>query len=1693
MFSSRTIRVLVCLFGSAFAAGAGAGEWPCYRADAARSGVTREKLSLPLSVRWEYRPAQGPKPAWPEPGRLLNRSDFDYAFQPVAAGGRVHLASSADDTVRALDGATGRELWSFTTGGPVRLAPHLADGKCYFASDDGWAYCLEAGTGKPVWRFRAAPKDRRMIGNGRMISRWPCRSGVLVVEGVAYVTSGMWPALGVFVWALDAATGKVLWCNDTSCARFMAQPHVGAYALSGVAPQGYLLASQSALVVPTGRAAPAGYDRSTGRLRHYYHAENKLNGSSWATLVGRTVLFRAGFQGPDGPPTPGEAQPTEADGITAAEDATGYPGVHMAGTYLALAGDRLFYAVGPGEIQAVDMARWRAWQAETAETVRRAVEASPEGRAPSRFTRPRLDADAVRWSVEHGRAYCLAEAGGVLFVGGSGAVTALDETGRQVWRAKVNGQVRGLAVADGRLLAATGTGRIYSFAPAAEVGTATVVTGAPEGGRAAPKPTAAAAELAATLKWTRGYALLLGLPDAALAEEIARATGLRVIAVLADEEKVAAERRRLVRTTSLYGSRIVVHHRPRGARLPYPPYFANAVVVGGKPGVPGPELYRVLRPCGGVLCLTGLAGAEAAALARATGAPDSELRLAGRPVTIVRGRLPGAHDWNCQAGLDRRVKWPLTMLWFGEPGPSIFTSRHLGPAAPVPADGIAYFRGYDHLVAVDAYNGTELWRREIPSLHTGRRPATADPRDVYGDDRSVYVKLATGLVDLRKLLKAGKLLALDWPTSWRVFGPLPAEAGVPEAKQLAAIPQRLSVGGKELAGAKAEAPRGVLDLAALCGGFEERREAWAFAAVDCAKAGRLIVNASADWWMAWYVDGKCVYDTLADGNMASPMVVAAHGFAVDVAAGRHVLAVLVQSGSRGFLLNSFGAMALPAFDPLAAGPCVELDRWTGEQKKVYGRVRRSKRLALDKPLACAVKFEGEDEPDAPDVSGTVTLSKTGSAVVMKLATGKAPPAGAASSADAEELEALIAQKIRAGRPPRPPLRRRAVWDLYLDFRPEARRLGLFDRGVFVLRVAGPGLAGPLGTRRVVGSAHVEPSAAAKVVDEKTGDTEIELTFDFEAIRDLAGAVPASLGFAAKLALLEDHLPTGRPMRPRRAAPQGIRGTVFEPSDFTTDGWATLVLRPGEPAPDLAKARAALVGEWDDLPDYVKEPPRAPARPRDFTISRRHPLTGAARRYDAYNLRDMYQRFYGCGGTGSGQAMDFFRSGTVALYDYDDDSGLRNFGGIKPGCHVNLIAALGLLISSAGTAGCGCGYNFQGSFALVPTDERSNEDWAVFWDLPAEILHHAALNLGAPGDRRDAGRTLWLALPRPAAGKTTAGIKLPCEIEADESGGSYRRNADRLRIAGTDRPWVYASGISGLRRIAIQTREILSMRSLVSKDPPKVDGRLDEACWEDTAPVAVRPAGTVWLRHDAANLYVGYRRAGAEDPLGAPRAWTADRKGRDSAVWTDDFFEVCLGGRFGSEKELRLAVSASGARYDAMRTNPPPGSRGARRGEAAEEKSWDGEWTAAVRAADEALTMEVAVPWKTLAGAGLAKGQLGLAFRGGGPTEELPRRRFAPVLLDYQVAGQDPRSRLFTVRLHFAEPDDVPAGQRVFHVAVQGRQVLRDFDVVKEAGAPRRAVVREFGGISVLDALEITLTPVKGEPLLCGVELAVEGP
>jgi len=88
-----------------------------------------------------------------------------------------------------------------------------------------------------------------------------------------------------------------------------------------------------------------------------------------------------------------------------------------------------------------------------------------------------------------------------------------------------------------------------------------------------------------------------------------------------------------------------------------------------------------------------------------------------------------------------------------------------------------------------------------------------------------------------------------------------------------------------------------------------------------------------------------------------------------------------------------------------------------------------------------------------------------------------------------------------------------------------------------------------------------------------------------------------------------------------------------------------------------------------------------------------------------------------------------------------------------------------------------------------------------------------------------------------------------------------------------------------------------------------------------------------------------------------------------------------------------------------------------------------------------------------------------------------------------------RNGAYTVRLHFAEPDEIGPEQRVLDIALQGREVLKDFDIVREAGGPHRAVVKEYTGVKVKKELTLTLDPSQSTELrdtvICGIEVVDE--
>ena len=62
-------------------------DWPMYRHDPARSGATSNRLDTGLYLQWAYHPRHAPTPAWPEPGKEMNRMSAGEPRSTARPGG----------------------------------------------------------------------------------------------------------------------------------------------------------------------------------------------------------------------------------------------------------------------------------------------------------------------------------------------------------------------------------------------------------------------------------------------------------------------------------------------------------------------------------------------------------------------------------------------------------------------------------------------------------------------------------------------------------------------------------------------------------------------------------------------------------------------------------------------------------------------------------------------------------------------------------------------------------------------------------------------------------------------------------------------------------------------------------------------------------------------------------------------------------------------------------------------------------------------------------------------------------------------------------------------------------------------------------------------------------------------------------------------------------------------------------------------------------------------------------------------------------------------------------------------------------------------------------------------------------------------------------------------------------------------
>jgi outer membrane protein assembly factor BamB len=139
--------------------GAYTGASPVLDGDRAYFGTFNyEVMALDLKgrkVAWRYR----------DPTR-----SFPYYSSAALSNGRV-VVGGRDKVVHAIDAASGKAAWTFTTRARVDSSPAIAGGRVYVGSNDGRLYVLDLASGQKQWEFDAgnAITSSPAIAEGRVV------------------------------------------------------------------------------------------------------------------------------------------------------------------------------------------------------------------------------------------------------------------------------------------------------------------------------------------------------------------------------------------------------------------------------------------------------------------------------------------------------------------------------------------------------------------------------------------------------------------------------------------------------------------------------------------------------------------------------------------------------------------------------------------------------------------------------------------------------------------------------------------------------------------------------------------------------------------------------------------------------------------------------------------------------------------------------------------------------------------------------------------------------------------------------------------------------------------------------------------------------------------------------------------------------------------------------------------------------------------------------------------------------------------------------------------------------------------------------------------------------------------------------------------------------------------------------------
>jgi outer membrane protein assembly factor BamB len=662
-------------------------DWPAWRHDSTRSAVTAEALPADLHLQWT-RSLGANHVAWGEDPRL----QFDATYEPIVTDNKLIVASSRDHSVTAFNTDTGKRLWKFYLSTPVRLAPFAHGGRVYFGADDSRLYCLDAETGSKQWAVSAAPSDRLVIGNERLVSVWAARGGVVIENDSAYFTIGVWPFEGCLLCKVNV-DGQA--------------PKIETNLLNDVSPQGHLVAVDGRILVPGGRGLVTCYDAKT--LDRVSASYSSGRGTTETHVSSEGGVF---FHG---------------DAVYDFEIKQQLD-IHLS---RPVSHNRIMYGVRAKgkthELVAVNLAARE-----------KVITKDRRGKEVVSYKVPELWAKALPQFADAGTKpprlllkadnQLLGTWGDHVFAIAVTAKAAADATKpfELTWQRRFE-KPSSLIVADEKLFVVTLAGDIHCLSasenkarsyPLESSELATVNSWA--------KP---AQEMLKLSPSTRGHCVVLGTGTGGLIEELLRQSDLTLHIIEPDAARAVKTRQRLD-VLGLHGRRgTVIEADPR--KLAMPPYLANLIVSEdasrfGETAEIAKRYFHVLRPYGGSMVFASADPTAAVAKIEPTtdSLPGAAVTAASQHVKIEKkGAIPGAADWTHEYGdpsntlmsEDQLVKAPFGVLWFGGAAShgELFYNRHYwGPGLTV-INGRMIVQGPKLLASIDIYTGELLWKKEV--------------------------------------------------------------------------------------------------------------------------------------------------------------------------------------------------------------------------------------------------------------------------------------------------------------------------------------------------------------------------------------------------------------------------------------------------------------------------------------------------------------------------------------------------------------------------------------------------------------------------------------------------------------------------------------------------------------------------------------------------------------------------------------------------------------------------------------------------------------------------------------------------------------------------------------------------------------------------------------------------------------------